>query len=53
MEICTVPYCNGEENEVKYGVTITEKERLWDRYYMDAPKRQRQFVEQYKIVKRV
>ncbi len=28
------------------------KESLWDKYYMGAPKQQRQFAEQYKIVKR-
>ncbi|BEP31858.1 MAG: hypothetical protein WBIAU2_00850 [Wolbachia endosymbiont of Drosophila biauraria] len=37
---------------IKYEKTIPSKEELWDKYYMGAPKQQRQFVEQYKIVKR-
>ena len=44
---CLVPRCDG----VKYE-QLPSWEVLWDRYFMGAPERQRQFVERYKIVKR-
>ena len=44
--ICLVPAFDG--------VLFTPEWRdaLWDRFYTGAPKRQRQFAEQYKIVER-
>ena len=44
---CLVPCYNGANELPK------ENKKLWDKYYTDAPKRQRQPAEQYKIVKRV
>src|ERR1700730_5552447 len=43
---CLVPGCAG----VIYAKL--RREGLWDKFYMDAPARQRQCVEQYNIVKR-
>jgi hypothetical protein len=43
---CKVPWYNGIE------INTEEKKKLWDKYYTEAPKQQRQPVEQYKIVKR-
>jgi hypothetical protein len=48
---CMVPYCGGCREMVP--LSKEEKELLWARYYTAAPRRQRQCVEQYKIVKRV
>jgi len=44
---CLVPQCDG----VKYE-QLPSWEALWDKYFTGAPARQRQCVEQYKIVKR-
>lgn len=44
-----VPECDGI---IKYEKKIPSKEELRDKYYMGAPEQQRQFVEQYKVVKR-
>ena len=44
---CTVPCYNGTIDSSK------EMKKLWDKYYTVAPQRQRQLVEQSKIVKRV
>ena len=44
---CTVPWNNGTNPNKE------EQAKLWDRYYTEAPERQRQPAEQYKIVKRV
>jgi integrase len=44
---CIVPQCDG----VEYG-ELSSWEALWDKYFTGAPARQRQCVEQYKIVKR-
>jgi hypothetical protein len=43
---CLVPCCAG----VMYAKL--QREGLWNKFYMDAPARQRQCVEQYNIVKR-
>ena len=45
---CLVPRCDG----VSY-CHLPSKEILWDNYSTAAPERQRQFVAQYNIVKRV
>jgi len=44
---CLVPEYDG----IKYE-NLPSKEDLWDRYYTGAPQRQRECVEQYKIVKK-
>jgi hypothetical protein len=43
---CLVPRCAG----VIYAKL--QREGLWDKFYMDAPARQRQYVEHCNIVKR-
>ncbi|ESY64076.1 hypothetical protein X742_27195 [Mesorhizobium sp. LNHC232B00] len=43
---CLIPGFNGAIFSVEW------KEALWDKFYTAAPRRQRQPVEQYKIVKR-
>jgi hypothetical protein len=50
---CIVLCCNREEKVIEYESLNKLKESLWDKYYTDALKRQRQCVERYKIVKRV
>jgi hypothetical protein len=45
---CLVPRCDGI-----FYCDLPSKEILWDNYSTAAPERQRRFVAQYNIVKRV
>jgi hypothetical protein len=37
----------------EYNNYVNWRSELWDKFYMAAPKQLRQYVERYKIVKRV